>query len=101
MVDLAAFRSRLRNALQCAQRGGMDMDAVAGLFGDAQSICGELAKFREGARRRTLEEAQAVAALDRELSALSTTERNEAVMARLNLKRTKLYRLRDLARRPV
>lgn len=100
-LDTMAVRTRARNALQRAS-AVLDPDTVAALFGDIVALCAEVERYRDGAQTRTLEEAAQLAAFERALPRhLTPNERNAAVMARTGFKRSKVYRLRELARRPV
>jgi hypothetical protein len=92
-VDLAAFSLRLRTVLQTA-----DASTAGALFGEMQQIRRELEAYREGAQNRTLDAAQQVRRLDRELAELEDGERIRAIMKRTRFSRAKVYRLLTLAR---
>jgi hypothetical protein len=99
VIDLAAFRATMRSALA---RSRLDPDEVAALFAQVQSVSAELQKYRDGAQRRTLDEASRLRALDCALSdELTPAERIAALMARTGFGRSKVYRLLELARSPI
>jgi hypothetical protein len=95
-ASTTGFCLRLRAVLQT-----VDVDTAGTLFAEARRICRELEQYRSGAQTRTIDAAEQVARLDRELAHLAIDERNAAIMARVTVKRSKLYELRKLARRPV
>lgn len=90
-VDLIKFRLKARSAL--AQ---LDADTAASVFGEIQSICKELENYRNGAQRRTLDDAEHVAALANELKQLSPAERLAAIRQRTGFGKTKIYKLLGL-----
>ena len=91
-VDLGSFCLHLRAVLERT-----DLTTAVALLSEALALRRELELYRKGVRKRTLEQAARVAALDRKLGALTPADRVAAIRARTGFSRAKIYRLRKYA----
>ena len=75
-VDLGSFCLHLRAVLERT-----DLATAVALLSEALALRRELELYRKGVRKRTLEQAARVAALDRKLGALTPGDRLAAIRA--------------------
>jgi predicted DNA-binding transcriptional regulator AlpA len=98
--DILRCKFALIRFIEAAIRAGIDRDLGVALIAWHDELYAELKRLRTGARARTLDDAARIEQLDRELCELNADDRLAVLMDRTGFKRTKIYRLRALARRP-